>query len=173
MAKKVKFKAPSNKQLKGRMKWELKPYSIPDGMILAVDTREQKPMCLDVPGLTAIRMTLHDGDYSIKGFTKSFSIERKQESDFYSYISSERTKTIRKLKRLAKFEFAALVIESSLEDLMIPGMFTSISPEVARQFLISIRIRYGIHVFTHSKRSIIEQFIIDSAIKYYRMKRGV
>jgi len=142
-------------------------------MVLYIDTREQKPLCTRIKALPIIKKALKDGDYSIKGFEDQFSIERKQQSDFYSYIGSERKRTKKKLERLSKMKFAALVIESNFDELMIPGMFSKVSPETARQFLISIRIRYHIHVFMNNKRSLCEQFIIDNAIKFFKVMREI
>jgi len=117
---------------------------------------------------------LKNGDYSIKGFSRTnFQLSANNSPIFISYIGSERKRTKKKLERLSKMKFAALVIESSFDELMIPGMFSKVSPETARQFLISIRIRYYIHIFMNNKRSLCEQFIIDSAIKFFKTMREI
>lgn len=155
----------------GRCVWTPKPYKIPNDFAIVVDTREQKPMCIGVPGLTVVRRALRDGDYSIKGFEQAFVVERKMYGDFYSYIGSERKKTKAKLERLSQYRFAALVVESTFDDLMLPGMFSSISPETARQFLVSVNIRYGIHIYMDRSRGNIERWIIDRAVKFYTIMR--
>jgi ERCC4-type nuclease len=147
---------------------KLKPFRIPDGLVLIVDTREQSPLFTRTKGLTTIRDTLHDGDYSIKGFTDQFAIERKQASDLYSYIGKERKKTVKKLQRLMEFDFAALVVEESFDSLMLQSPYSSISPETVRQFLVSLNIRFGIHFFLSSKRKNLEMYILDRAIKFYK-----
>lgn len=152
-------------------RYELKHYVFPKGFVLIVDTREQKPLCRGVKGLTSLVDTLHDGDYSIKGFEDRFAIERKQISDFYGYIGKERSKTTKKIKRLAEFDFAAIVIEATLEDLLMPQLYSSVSPEVARGFLTSINVRYGIHTFFNRSRDVIERWVLDRAIKYYKVAR--
>ena len=73
-----------------------KPFVFPQGFVLVIDTRERNPLCTAVKGLTVCRDTLKDGDYSIRGFEDRFAVERKQVSDFFSYIGRERKKTIRK-----------------------------------------------------------------------------
>jgi ERCC4-type nuclease len=90
---------------------------IPKGFQLIIDTREQLPLFEDYD-IPKIRTVIHDGDYSIKGFEDSFAVERKQVSDFFSYIGKEREKTVKKLKRLAEFDVAILVVEASLDDLI-------------------------------------------------------
>lgn len=162
-----------NPQNPGRSVWVPKSYKIPNDLTLIIDTREQKPLCTRVKTLPICREALKNGDYSIKGFEDQFTIERKQQSDFYSYIGSERKRTKQKLERLKTYKFKALIIESTWDDLMIPGMFSSISSETARQFLISIRVRYGIHVVLDPKRKNLEMFIVDSAIKFLKVMREV
>lgn len=150
-----------------------KPFSFPDGFVLIVDTREQRPLCMSVKGLTVCRDTLHHGDYSIRGFEDRFAIERKQVSDFYSYIGKERKRTVRKLEALRSFDFAAIAVEASYDDLMTPPVYIRVSPEAARQFLVSASIRYGIHVHCERRRKDLERWVLDRAIKFYKIQRGV
>lgn len=141
--------------------------------MLVIDTREQKPLCRKVKGLVSVVDTLHHGDYSIRGFENAFGIERKQSSDFYSYIGKERKRTVEKLKALGDLEFSALVVELSYDDLCLPNMYSRITPETVRQFLCSVRVRYGVHVFHSHKRQHCEQFVLDQAIKFYRIKHRI
>ena len=150
-----------------------KPFMFPKDFVLVVDTREQNPLCGNVKGLTVCRDTLKDGDYSIRGFEDRFAVERKKTSDFYSYIGRERRRTAEKLKRFKQFDFSGLVIEVSLDDLLSPQMYTQVSPETARQFLVSVNVRYGIHVFCDRQRKNIEMWLLDRAIKYYKFNREV
>jgi ERCC4-type nuclease len=150
-----------------------KPFVFPHEFVLVVDTREQNPLCTAVKGLTVCRDTLRDGDYSVKGFENRVTIERKQTSDFFSYIGKERNKTIIKLERLREFDFAALIIEASLDDLMAPQEFSQVSPEVVRQFLVSVNVRYGIHVFCDRNRKKIERWLLDRAIKFFKIQREI
>ncbi len=150
-----------------------KPYIFPEDFVLLIDTREQNPLCTAVKGLTICRDTLKDGDYSIRGFEDKFSVERKQTSDFFSYIGKERRRTVQKLERLKTFDFAALVIEASLDDLFSPQLYSQVSSEVARQFLVSVNVRYGLHVFCDRSREKIEMWLIDRAIKFFKVQREV
>lgn len=147
--------------------------TIPEDMVVIIDTREQKPLFVKTPGLVKVISTLHDGDYSIKGFEDKFSIERKQVSDFFSYIGKEREKTIKKLERLQCFDFAALVVESDLEDLLAPQIYTKLSANHVWGFTASINIKYGIHFFFNKNRNIIERYCLDRMIKYWGIKRGI
>lgn len=168
-------------------KYKFKKYIFPEGFKLIIDTREQQPFFKRLSALIPEYFkldTVKDGDYTIKGFENSFAIERKKMSDFYSYISSERSiqyknnkkkrdKTKEKLLRLQKFDFTALVVNEDYNEVLSRQMFTDTSPEVARGFLSSINIKYGIHVFINSDAIMCERWILDRAIKFYNLKRVV
>ena len=161
-----------------------KPFVFPDGMIVVRDTNEQLPLFvgkeykdlkqtvkpLIIPG----ERRLGPGDYTLKGFESDIMIERKMESDFYTYIGKEREKTVKKLRCLAGYKFAALVIEGmNYDDLCCQSFYSTRTPEHVRGFLTSINIRYGIHFFCHRDRGIIERWCLDRMIKFYRLMREV
>ena len=150
-----------------------KAFVFPQDFVVVIDTREQNPLCTAVKGLTIFRDTLKDGDYSIRGFENQFTVERKQTSDFFSYIGKERHRTIQKLERMKVFDFAALVIEASLDDLLSPQLYSQVSPEVVRQFLVSVNVRYGLHVYCDRSREKIEMWLLDRAIKYFKIRHEV
>jgi ERCC4-type nuclease len=85
----------------------LRPFRIPDGLVLIQDTREQKPLFTSPPdGLEVVRDALPYGDYSMRGFEGKFCVERKQISDFYSYIGKERYRTTRKMQEFGEIVFS-------------------------------------------------------------------
>ena len=162
--------------LKGKspLKHKFKPTRIPDGFILIRDTREQSPLFTRTKGLTTIVDTLHHGDYTIQGFEDKISIERKMESDFYSYLGKERKRTIKKLEILSSFDWSALVIEGmSIDDLSYQAFYSKLTPEHVRGFLVSLTVRYGIHFFCHKDTKMVERYILDRLVKYYRMQREI
>ena len=153
----------------------LKPFKIPAGLVLIQDTREQAPLFTDPPkGLNILRATLHHGDYSIKGFEGRICFERKQMSDLYSYVGKERKRTVVKLEQLRELDFAALIVEASPEDLEIPYSYSSrITPEMIRQFMVSVNIRYHIHTFCSRDRRALEMYLLDRSIKYFKIQREI
>lgn len=157
---------------------ELKPFRIPPGLQLIQDTREQLPLFDNPPeGLTILHKALKDGDYSIKGFEDLFAVERKQISDFYSYIGKEREKTVAKMERFADMinrgGWVGLAVECSEDEIFLGNAYSPLSPEVARQAINSFRIRYGVHVYMNNSRNGVRRFVLDSAIKFYTIKREV
>ena len=157
---------------------KLKPYKIPEGMQVVVDTREQIPLFKRIPpGLTLVSKSLKDGDYSLIGFENKFAIERKMISDFYGYIGGERKKTVDKMKRFDKMVksggFVMLCIEAAEEEVLYGHEFSKLSPEVARQAVNSFRLRYGVHIYYNKDRKYIERTILDSMIKFYNLQREV
>lgn len=149
----------------------LKPFQIPEGFILVIDTREQNHLFQRPPkGLTITSDTLHVGDYSIKGYKDQFCIERKQMSDFYSFIGRERVATTEKLHKMSIMKWSGLVIEEDEQSILAGYMMSQVPPEVARQFLNSVRVRYHIHTYMSDKRARCMRWVLDSAIKFYRVQ---
>lgn len=155
-------------------------FSIPDDFILIQDTREQKPLFDPAslpPNLTVINKALKDGDYSIKGFEHLFAIERKQMSDFYSYITSERTKTLNKMRRFRGIKesggWVGLVIEETELSLFQGHQFSRVTKEHVRGSITSFEIRYGVHVYYSDSRTQIARWCLDRAIKFYNVMREI
>jgi len=153
----------------------LKPFKIPAGMVMIIDTREQAPLFVNPPkGLVIQKKALKHGDYSIKGFESKIAFERKQMSDLYSYIGKERKRTVIKLEQLRELDFAALIVEVSYEDLEIPYSYSSrITPEMIRQFMVSVNVRYGIHTYCTRDRRQMEMYLLDRATKYFKIQREI
>ena len=151
----------------------LKPFRFPPGFVLAIDTREQLPLFENVDGLVTDRKKLDFGDYSIVGFEDRVCIERKRISDLTSYIASDRENTIKKLDAMKPLDWKALVVECEEIELYLPKQFTSVPPEVFRQTLASWRLRYNLHTYFSGDRRMVEMFVLDHLIKYYRIAREV
>lgn len=154
----------------------MKPYKIPEGFTLLVDTREQLPLftSTDHPkGLRVVRTTVHDGDYTILGLEHKFSIERKQVSDFFGYCGKERKRTIAKMERFKSMidagGWVGLVIEATEADLLSGYYKSTLSAEVIRMALVSFETRYSIHIFYSRSRADIKRYVLDRAIKYYNI----
>lgn len=157
---------------------ELKPFKIPAGFVLVQDTREQKPLFdQSMDGLLVVTDTLPFGDYSLRGFEDRFCVERKQISDFFTYIGKERDRTKRKMEEfrniISSGGYVGLVIEALESDLLSGYVMSRISPETARQALVSFEVRCGLHIYYSRSREDIKRWILDRAIKFFKTMREV
>jgi hypothetical protein len=53
---------------------------------------------------------------------------------------------------MAEYEYAAIVIEANLEDLLYPPAFSLMKPRIVIRTLLSWSIKYGIHVYFAGNR---------------------
>ena len=153
--------------------YKLVGFKFPENFVLVADTREQRPLFTRFPpGLVIKSATLKDGDYSVMGFEGKIAFERKGISDLFPYCSTERDKTIKKMKRFCDMEFAGLIIEAEEKDVLRFQQFTQVHPEVVRGAITSFQVRYGVHVRFGSREDI-ARWMLDIMIKYYLIKKEV
>ncbi len=152
--------------------YTLKPTPIPEGFTLCIDTREQRPLFARAPkGLTIMSKTLKYGDYSVLGFENLICFERKSH-DIFGYVSSEREKTLKKMKEFKSMEFVGLIIETRESELYQFQLHTKVHPEVTRAALTSFMIRYGVHIYIGSRENC-ARWLLDCAVKFWNVKHEV
>jgi len=96
------------------------PRSKVPALIPAVaDSREQRPYQLNPEVFDVTVAALPAGDYSLRGFETRVAIERKSVQDFVGSITGGRDRFLRELEKLRRYEFAAIVVEGSIEDLRL------------------------------------------------------
>lgn len=167
---------PSKSKLNPRSRepYTLKPTEIPDGFVLVQDTREQRPLWPSgrIPkGLTIKSATLYNGDYSVLGFEDRICFERKAD-DIFPYCSVDHDKTKEKMRRMAGYEFAGLIIEHKEHELYQHQVHTKVHPEVIRAALVSFAVRYGVHVFFGTRESC-ARWLLDCAVKFWKVKHEI
>ena len=152
--------------------YKLKPFQFPVDMVILIDTREQTPLFGPrLPkGMNLCTTTLRDGDYSLRGFEQQFCIERKGINDLISYCTTERDKTQAKMKRFRQMEWVGLIIEARESEVYRPYFYSSVSPELIRQCLVSFNIRFGVNVYIGDRESI-QRWAVDHMIKYFKIKK--
>jgi ERCC4-type nuclease len=151
----------------------LKPTPIPDGFTLLQDTREQRPLFSRIPkGLTIQSTTLHHGDYSVKGFEHNGICFERKSSDLFSYCSTEREKTVKKMKAFKSFEFVGLIIELRESEIYQFQQHTKVHPEVIRGAINSFEIRYNVHVYYGTRESCARK-LLDWATKFFLVKKEI
>lgn len=119
---------------------------------LIVDTREKRPWVFS-PIVTTRRAKLESGDYSIEGFEDRVAVERKTKDDFVSSICSGRSRFNRELRRLQAFEFAAVIVEAELPDLLSGNYTSGMSARAVLATTAAITVERGIPVFFASHRA--------------------
>jgi hypothetical protein len=70
----------------------------------------------------------------------------------------------------SKGGWVGLVVEASEADLLTGYVMSRVSPETARQALVSFEIRYGVHTYYSRSRYDIARWVVDRAIKFYRIQ---
>lgn len=106
---------------------------------VVVDTREQRPY--DYPD--SIRKKLDAGDYSIEGMESRIAVERKSLDDWVQTVLFAKRRFAVELTKLQAYDFAAVVIEGSLQDITHGEYRSKITP--ASLFGITAKIMQSYH----------------------------
>jgi len=137
---------------------------------IIIDTREQQPYTFK----GAVRQALKSGDYSLLGFETRVSVERKSMPDLFQSLGKGRARFEKEFKRLAGFDYAALVVECTIEDLKEnPPRHGALPGATVFKSVISWSIRYGVHVFFAGSRRYARAVTYEILRKYwYNENRG-
>ena len=133
-------------------------------LAIVIDSREQQPY--EYPG--AIVKGLPTGDYSIQGYEKRVAIERKSLADAYASLGGGRARFERELERLSKLDYAAIVIESTLEDFLIAPAFSRMNPKAAVNSIIAWSVKYKVCVFFAGRRVLAKALVYRLLEKFLR-----
>ena len=111
---------------------------------IIVDTREQTP--LPFANLPTERRTLATGDYSILGFERDFSVERKSVADLVQSLTRERDRFSRELQRMRAFDFRRLLVVGTLADLEEHRYRSLANPKAIIGSLCAFEVRFDVPV---------------------------
>mgnify|MGYP002640602995 CR=1 FL=1 len=120
-----------------------------DEFTIVVDTREQQPYAFD----SAVVRTLPTGDYSIVGLEDRVTIERKSKTDAYGSLGQGRARFRREFERLSLYDYAAVVVEDTLQGFLLRPAFSQMNPRAALASLIAWSVRYRVPVFFAGDRA--------------------
>jgi DNA excision repair protein ERCC-4 len=134
---------------------------------IIIDSREQKPYRFECYAVRA----LPAGDYSIEGMENRVAVERKSKVDAYGTIGAGRDRFVRELEKLAKYDYAAVVIECSLSDFIKPPPRSELNPRSAINSLVAWSVRYGVHVFFADNRLLARALTYRILEKFYRERK--
>ena len=112
-------------------------------IIIATDTRERVPYAF----AGAEVRTLKTGDYSIVGLEDRVTVERKRLEELFTIVGRERARFERELERMARMDYAAIVIEADLSQILKGSAYSKVSPKTVIASLLSWSVRYNVHVF--------------------------
>ena len=135
--------------------------------VIVVDTREQKPY-----RFTRCQVkTLPTGDYSLVGLEDCIAIERKSAADLAGSLGSGRARFRRELERLAQLDYAAIVVEASLKQLLQPPPFSRMHPKAVVNSMLAWSVQYRMPVFFAGDRAHGHAVTYQLLTKYWRYHR--
>lgn len=121
---------------------------------------------------------LPTGDYSILGLEDRITIERKSLADLYSTLGSNRDRFEAEHVRMAQFEFAAVIVESSMAKLLLePPKESRLNPKSVHGTYLSWSMRYGVQWLFAEDRRLAEKttwFLLNKFFeeKQHQLKLG-
>ena len=123
---------------------------------IVIDTREQNGYSFEAP---TVRRALPAGDYSLDGSEDRVTVERKSLVDFAQTVIRARRRFHAELRKLARYEYACIVVEGSLRD-VIEGVYGSgAHPHAVFGAVISICVDWGVPVYFCGDRQTAKQFV--------------
>lgn len=131
--------------------------------VLLVDTREQRP--LRFSDLVQVeRTTLPTGDYSAVGITHRVAIERKSLPDLVACCGPERERFLDCCRRLRDYQLGAIVVESSVSDVLAHAYRSRMNPQSIIGTTIAILADYGVPTIwagdERAAASIVERLLV-------------
>ena len=142
--------------------------------VLLVDSREKTPYTFGpfqkwFAGIE--RRALRVGDYSIEGLEDRIAVERKTVEDLFNSCSplSSREAFVRACARLGRLEFAALVIEGSLEDILEGFTCSNMHPNAVLGTLEALAVRWGIQPWFAGTPDLAEELTACLLHKAYQL----
>jgi ERCC4-type nuclease len=135
---------------------------------IIVDTREQRPYFVDDKNIDFIRASLKTGDYSAEGYKDRICVERKSKSDLINTITRNRKRFFSELERMKNFDFKCVVVECSLEEIILGSYDGGISPAAMIGSIMSVIINFGVPVYFCTNRigaRIFTKKFLESGVK--------
>ena len=149
--------------------------------VIVVDSQETKYPYLFSGELLVRKPLLVDGirtgDYSIQGYERKITIERKTVADLYSSLSQRRVKFMEEMERVQHFDCKALVIEGTYDQVINParGSYTKKYSRMDRNSvlgsLVKINMEYGITVIFAGNRRNGEEWTLHTLKMFFKKKR--
>ena len=113
-------------------------------MKIIIDSREKLPYTFHNNDVGLETAKLNAGDYSLAGFDDRVAVERKSLDDLVGCLhGSGRERFERELARAGSYERFAVIIESSLQHIIMKRYHSKMTPQSVIQSITAFYIRYG------------------------------
>ena len=113
---------------------------------ILVDDREKTPWTFS-GNVDRERVHLDTADYSVRGFSDKFIVERKSLEDFVMCCGQERARFVECIERMAGYERPWLIIEASVDDAYAGAYRSAMNPLTVVNTALSIAMTHRIQVF--------------------------
>jgi len=110
----------------------------PDTKRIVIDTRENRPYEFD----NSVSKALRAGDYSVEGFEDRVAVERKSLDDWIGTVLRARKRFARELNLLKTYDYAAIVIEASPDDISAKRYKSEINPAALLGMTCELAVRF-------------------------------
>lgn len=132
------------------------------------DSREQCPFRFEGYPVEVEVAGLEAGDYSLAGFERRVSIERKSLSDLIGCLSGDRARFEKELARLRGFDACAVVVESSQPTLRLGHYRSAMDAGSAWQSCLAFMQRFNVPFIWCNSRQDAEQVTFDYLRHFHR-----
>lgn len=112
---------------------------------------------------------LETGDYSLVDYEDLIMIERKSLSDLWGTLLTSRERFIKEMERAKEIPIRYLVIEGTLSDVMHGLKYSKVGPDYILSSLMSLEVKYGIHViYTSKRKDVAQQYVRKLLAKLFQ-----
>lgn len=140
----------------------------PAPFVVVQDTREQAP--LSFGAWPVVVAGLKSGDYSIAGHEHRVALERKSLGDLFGCVGRERDRFERELERLAEMDYAAVVVEASLADVLAGVERSLVTPQAAAGSLVAWSVKYGLPIWFAGDRRLAAALVLKALAKFWKYR---
>lgn len=135
---------------------------------VVVDSREQIPWVFDPAVFDVVHKALPAADYSLAGAEERIAIERKTLEDFVNTSIRYRDRFGEELSKLESYEFAAVIVEASLEDVLEHRYRAGVHPSAVVGVAVAITFDYGVPVLFCSSRQIACDYASRLLLRFHK-----
>ena len=142
---------------------------------IAIDSREQRPY--KFAGFDTVVRKLDAGDYGLElpdGSLALVAIERKSHADLWGSMGTGRARFERCVKRLAKLDYAAIIVECTLDEACVPPkQVQRLQASSVVGGLISWGVQYGVPTIYVGSRAAGERYVLRGLAAWYKHRSGL